>query len=108
LADISWHAADDSLKNALKQNSEDTFLFITAAELMEVKAEWLKKKGEPFDGEFSRGLSYIEKALKINPKEAEALILQGKFYQLKNSQDLANQSFQKAFAINLNLKRKYQ
>jgi eukaryotic-like serine/threonine-protein kinase len=108
LADISWHAADDSLKNALKQNSEDTFLFITAAELMEVKAEWLNKKGEPFDGEFSRGLSYIEKALKINPKEAEALILQGKFYQLKNSQDLANQSFQKAFAINLNLKRKYQ
>ncbi len=104
--ELNLNRADDLLQSALKRDP-DVDLFTTFADLMEIKAEWLQKKNQPFDAEFSEGLSFTKKALEINPKHSEAFIVEGKLYQLKNSVDLAKHSFEQAFAINSNLKRKY-
>ncbi|MCI0445806.1 hypothetical protein L0152_21650, partial [bacterium] len=105
--ELSLSRANDLLQAALKQDPADADLFTTLAEFMEVKAEWLQKNNQPFDEEFSQGLSFTKKALQINPKLAEAFIVEGKLYRLKNSVDRARQSFEQAFAINSNLKKKY-
>ena len=104
--ELNLNRADDLLQSALKRDP-DVDLFTTFADLMEIKAEWLQKKNQPFDAEFSEGLSFTKKALEINPKHSEAFIVEGKLYQLKNSVDLAKHSFEQAFTINSNLKRKY-
>jgi serine/threonine protein kinase len=108
LAESSLNAAYNSLQNALKQKSSDTFLFITLAELMEVKADWLRRKNKPVDDVVSQGLSFAKKALEINPKQAEAFIEEGKLYTIAGQSDLAKKTFEQAFAINSNLQRKYQ
>lgn len=107
LADSSLNAANDSLQEALKQNSTDTFLFVTFAELMELKAESLQQKKQPMDDVVSGGLTFTKKALTINPKEADAFIVAGKLHAIAGQSELAKQSFEQAFAINSNLKRKY-
>jgi tetratricopeptide (TPR) repeat protein len=107
LAEWSLNAANDSLQKALKQTSKDPFLFVTVAELMEAKAGWLQRKHQPIDDTVSQGLSFTKRALEINPKQAEAFIEEGKLYAIAGKSDQAKQSFQQAFAINSNLKRKY-
>jgi len=107
LAESSLNAANDSLQTALKRNSTDTFLFITFAELMELKAEWLHQKKQPLEDVVSQGMSFTKKALEINPKQAEAFIEEGKLHAIAGQSELAKKSFDQAFAINSNLKRKY-
>lgn len=106
LAELSLNATDNSLQHALKENS-DTFLFVTLAELMEVKADWLHRRNQRVDDAISQGLSFSKRALEINPKQAEAFIEEGKLYTIAGQSDFAKQSFEKAFAINSNMKRKY-
>jgi hypothetical protein len=105
--ELYLNKANDLLQSALKRDPHDADLFTITAELMELKAEWLQRKKQPFDDDVSKGLSYIRKAIEIDPKHAEAFVVEGKLYQLKNSADLAKHSFEQAFAINANLKRKY-
>ncbi|HEY7160520.1 MAG TPA: hypothetical protein VH815_04640, partial [Acidobacteriota bacterium] len=107
LAEPSLDAANEALQYALKQNSSDTFLFITFAELMELKAELLRQKKQRVDDVVSRGLSFTKKALSINPKEAEAFIFEGKLQAIGGESEPAKKSFDQAFVINSNLRRKY-
>lgn len=107
LAEPSLNAANDSLQSVLKQDSSDTFLFMTFAELMELKAKSLQHKKQPLEDVISQGLSFTKKALEINPKQAEAFIEEGKLYVIAGQSELAKKSFEQAFAINSNLKRKY-
>lgn len=105
--ELHLNKANDLLQGSLKRDPADAATFTALAELNEVKAEWLQRRKQSFDTEFTQGLSFAKNALQVNPKQAEAFIVEGKLYQLKDSADLAKQSFQKAFAINSNLKRKY-
>ncbi|MFP5287979.1 MAG: tetratricopeptide repeat protein, partial [Thermoanaerobaculia bacterium] len=66
---------------------------------------WRAESGQ--EGAVRRGLDRIDKALAINPEDAQAHAVRGALLHLAGQADRARESLERAFALNPLLKREY-
>ncbi len=91
-ADVSLISAQQNLTKAIELNSLDASNYVLLAE-----SQLLQRKN------IDEGLQNIDKALKLNPKFADAYAIQGLLLMQKGDHDSGNSSIQKALTLNKNL-----